>query len=152
MTPVHTVTFSKKLTADCFGENCFWKRIRRPEAAFLKGTRFEDLERDYGKKRPPCAFTPDEELWELLLESDPSLQETMLGHALSDFCFEMLVAAYGLKDAVLLWHLAFDVWHVAFDVTWNGSADSHSVRGPIHVTSNVKCYVLRCHEIIWNSH
>ena len=71
--------------------------------AFLKGYTFSELE-EQGSKRKPVSFIPAEEVWQLLAEIDPA----QYAHVLEDpasWVFALEKAAYGLRDAPLLWHL-----------------------------------------------
>ena len=79
--------------------------------AFLQGFRFSDLQ-DIGVNRQPCAFCPPEGTFALLAEIDPETwSEAAKFHDL--YCYELAVAAYGLKDAPLLWYLRFRAWFIA---------------------------------------
>lgn len=71
--------------------------------AFLKGWTFDEMNK-HGFNRQPCAFVVPKGLWEILssLEPDTYAEATKHPH---EYCFELCKAAYGLKDAPLLWNL-----------------------------------------------
>ena len=71
--------------------------------AFLKGFTFDELAL-MGNKRKPVAFVPCADVWNILAELAPS----EFGHVTanpSEWVYELQKAAYGLRDAPLLWHL-----------------------------------------------
>ena len=72
--------------------------------AFLKGYTFKELA-DRGIKRPPVAFVPPKEAWELLKEIDPANFSKVFGGSTDEWVFCLEKAAYGLRDAPLMWHL-----------------------------------------------
>ncbi len=71
----------------------------------LLGLSFRDLEA-LGYDRKPVAFEPDAELWDSLGECSPTVVTEAL--ACDSPLLELDKAAYGLQDAVLLWHLRVD--------------------------------------------
>ena len=74
-------------------------------SAFLRGYKFQDLEKEGHHYRQPVAFVPpDAELFSLLCELDSETwsEAAKEPHA---FCIEIDKGAYGLKDAPLLWYL-----------------------------------------------
>ena len=85
-------------------------------AAFLMGLTFEQL-RESVMKRQPCAFRPNDELWYIFGTLEPSITQAAV--LLRDPLMEMDKAGYGLKDAVLLWHLKAD--HFLKSVDWRPS-------------------------------
>ena len=69
--------------------------------AFLQGFTFSELESS-GFKRQPCAFIPPKDpfdFWEMIKQLDPKMRGG------DGYAFELHKAAYGLKDAPLLWNL-----------------------------------------------
>ncbi len=71
-------------------------------AAFLKGFTLDEM-RKAGMSRPAVCFRPNDELWTLFGENDPTI--TRDAFLLDDPVMESDKAQYGLKDAVLAWHL-----------------------------------------------
>ena len=71
--------------------------------AFLKGWTFAELEQK-GMTRKPVAFVPCEQVWELLAEINPAEFSKVLDNP-GEWIFVLEKAAYGLRDAPLLWHL-----------------------------------------------
>jgi hypothetical protein len=72
--------------------------------AFLQGWTFDEL-RESGYERQPCAFIPPSNTMELLGEISENFRAVAkLG---IQHCIELSKAAYGLKDAPLLWNLRF---------------------------------------------
>jgi len=73
--------------------------------AFLKGWTFEEMNKS-GFKRQPCALRLPTDVWELLAELEPSNKLFKLAARNPElYCLELDKAAYGLKDAPLLWNL-----------------------------------------------
>ena len=73
--------------------------------AFLQGWSFKEME-SAGYARQPVAMMLDAETWKLLSELAPD--NALFRAAARDptrYCFVLLKAAYGLKDAPLLWNL-----------------------------------------------
>ena len=70
--------------------------------AFLKGYSFAELEQQ-GIARKPCAIRLDQGVWQLLAELNPAFKPA--AESPVDFLFLLAKAAYGLRDAPLLWHL-----------------------------------------------
>ena len=71
--------------------------------AFLKGFSFTELA-TRGMSRKAVAFTPCEDVWSLLAEISPSEFSKTMSKP-QDWVFVLEKAAYGLRDAPLLWHL-----------------------------------------------
>ena len=73
--------------------------------AFLKGWTFEEMNKS-GFKRQPCALRLPTDVWELLAELEPSNKLFKFAARNPElYCLELDKAAYGLKDAPLLWNL-----------------------------------------------
>ena len=72
--------------------------------AFLQGWSFSEL-KESGYERQPCAFKAPGNTLDLLAELDPSFKTASKQPDM--FCLELDKAAYGLKDAPLLWNLRF---------------------------------------------
>ena len=71
--------------------------------AFLKGLTFSQLA-EKGIARKPVAFVPCEDVWQILSEISPADFKHVLAKP-QDYIFALEKAAYGLRDAPLLWHL-----------------------------------------------
>ena len=71
--------------------------------AFLKGFTFTELA-EKGMSRKPVAFQPCEDVWDILCELSPS-EFNHVKERPKDYIFVLEKAAYGLRDAPLLWHL-----------------------------------------------
>ena len=71
--------------------------------AFLKGLSFEQLSVK-GIERKPVAFVPCEEVWDILAELAPQ-KFAQAAKNPGAFVFVLRKAAYGLRDAPLMWHL-----------------------------------------------
>ena len=71
--------------------------------AFLQGWTFAEL-REAGFERQACAFVPPDDVWPMLVKLDPSTYTEAFKNQHA-WVIELLKAAYGLKDAPLLWNL-----------------------------------------------
>jgi hypothetical protein len=71
--------------------------------AFLKGLTFSELSMK-GTERKPVAFKPCEQVWELMNELAPAEYAHVMRNK-DEYIFVLEKAAYGLRDAPLLWHL-----------------------------------------------
>jgi hypothetical protein len=71
--------------------------------AFLQGWTFDQL-KSAGYERQPCSFRPPANVWDMLAKINPSLFSQAAADP-SQYCLELSTAAYGLKDAPLLWNL-----------------------------------------------
>ena len=72
--------------------------------AFLQGFSFEEIRSTLGLEQPRLAFTPPDDVWNLLSEID----HKTFGTCATDFrrwALELLKSAYGPRSAPLLWHL-----------------------------------------------
>ena len=94
-------------------------------AAFLKGFTFDEL-RKRGIDRPPCAMVPNDELWTLLGTCNPELTVAAMG--VENPIYEFDRTTYGLKDAVLAWHLCANDC-ITVDMGW--APQTHD---PLHYT------------------
>jgi len=72
-------------------------------AAFLRGFNFSELEQK-GMKRRPVGVVPCEDVMSLLAEIDPKTWGSLPNKG-KGYILRLLKAAYGLRDAPLLWHL-----------------------------------------------
>ena len=71
--------------------------------AFLKGLSFTEMS-TRGMQRRAVAFVPCEDVWNILTELSPTEFNKTLDNP-SSWVFVLDKAAYGLRDAPLLWHL-----------------------------------------------
>jgi hypothetical protein len=76
--------------------------------AFLQGFRFDDLPK--GVTRQPCAFSPPSGTFALLAKLDPVWADAAAHPEL--YLFQLDKAAYGLKDAPLMWWIAINTYLV----------------------------------------